>query len=572
MSNMLVNTLREVPAEAEIVSHQLLLRANLIKRVASGIYSYMPMGWRVIQKIMDIIREEMNNSGGLEVGLPSLHPAELWKETGRWDVYGDELFRLKDRHQRDFCLGPTHEEVLTDMVRREVSSYKQLPLLLYQIQNKYRDERRPRFGLMRGREFIMKDLYSFDTDIEGMKKSYKKMYDAYTRIFKRCGLEFRPVEADSGAIGGNTSHEFMVIAKNGEAEIVYCSECDYAANVEKAEAFPAVLQLEDPKIMEKIHTPGLKTVQKLCKHLNLPKAKILKTMLFKADDRIVAALVRGDREVNEIKLKNLLKCIELEVADEKYITEKLGLPVGYVGPVDLSKDIKIIADLEIQYLSNIVVGANEYDYHLGNVNSKRDFRVDIEADIRMIEEGEKCTCSNGTLIKARGIEVGQVFQLGTKYSESLKATYTDEKGDSNFIQMGCYGIGVGRTMAATIEQNYDESGIIWPITIAPFHVVVIPASNKDEQQVQIAETLYKQLKALGVEVVIDDRDERAGVKFKDADLIGYPLQVVIGKKTITENTIDVIHRKDKKKITVDGDKVANFINELVCKEMGETMV
>lgn len=566
---MLVNTLREVPAEAEIVSHKLLLRAGFIKKVASGIYSYLPIGWRVMQKIMDIIRDEMNKAGGLELGLPSIHPAELWLETGRWNIYGDELFRLKDRHQRDFCLGPTHEEVLTDIVRKEVSSYKQLPLLLYQIQNKYRDERRPRFGLMRGREFIMKDLYSFDKDVEGMKISYKKMYNAYVNIFKRCGLDFRAVEADSGAIGGKTSHEFMVLAQNGEAEIVYCPNCEYAANVEKAEAYPEVLPKEELKTMEKVYTPGAKTMDKLAEYLDVLKTRTIKTMLYKADEELVCVLVRGDRTVNEIKVKNLLDCVNLEIANEAVIQEEIGISMGYVGPVNMPKKVKIVADAEINNLSNIIVGANKTDYHLINVNPGRDFRIDIEGDVRVIEEGEKCPCSAGNLKKARGIEVGQVFQLGTKYSEALKAVYADEKGNNNFIVMGCYGIGVGRTMAAAIEQNHDQDGIIWPMTIAPFHAVVIPVSSKDEQQIKIAEDIYQDLKNSGIEVIMDDRDERAGIKFKDADLIGYPLQIIVGNKTTTEGTVDLVMRKNKEdKNSVQVENVFEVVKNLVQTHIG----
>ena len=562
-SSILLNTLREVPAEAEIVSHQLLLRSGFIKKVASGIYSYLPAGWRVMQKIMDIVRDEMNKAGGLELGLPIVQPAELWLETGRWNVYGDELFRLKDRHQRDFCLGPTHEEVLTDIVRKEVSSYKQLPLLLYQIQNKYRDERRPRFGLMRGREFIMKDLYSFDKDVEGMAISYQKMYDAYTNIFKRCGLEFRAVEADSGAIGGKTSHEFMVLAQNGEDEIVYCSNCEYAANLEKAEAYPEILPKEELKDMERVHTPGAKTIEKLAECLDVPKAKTIKAILYKADKEVICVLVRGDRTVNETKIKNLLDCLNLEIANEAMIKE-MGIPMGYAGPINIPKKVKIIADVEINHLSNVVVGANEVDYHLANVNPGRDFTIDIEADVRIVEEGEQCSCNGGTLKKARGIEVGHIFQLGIKYSEALKAVYTDEKGNNNYILMGCYGIGIGRTMAAAIEQNHDQDGIIWPVAIAPFHVVVIPVSTKDEQQVKIAENIYQDLKNSGIEVIIDDRDERAGIKFKDADLIGYPLQVIIGNKTTTEGTVDLVIRKDKenkKIVQVENvvETVSNFV-------------
>ncbi len=569
---MLLNTLREVPAEAEIVSHKLLLRAGYIKKVASGVYSYLPLGWRVMQKIMEIIRDEMNKAGGQELNLPTLHPAELWIETGRWDVYGDELFRLKDRHQRDFCLGPTHEEVLTDIVRKEVSSYKQLPLLLYQIQTKFRDERRPRFGLMRGREFIMKDLYSFDKDDEGMKVSYQKMYDAYKNIFKRCGLQFRPVEADSGAIGGNTSHEFMVLAENGEAEIVYCTDCDYAANTEKAEAVPEVIPKEEFKEIEKVHTPGAKTMDKLAEFLNVSKEKTIKTMVYKADEDIVCVLVRGDRNINEVKVKNLLNCLNLDIADDTLIEEKLGIPMGYIGPINIPDDIKIIADLEIPHLSNIVVGANEEDYHLINVNPGRDFRIDIEADVRMVEEGEKCPYCEGTLKKARGIEVGQVFQLGTKYSKSLKAYYTDEKGNNNLIVMGCYGIGVGRTMAAAIEQNHDQDGIIWPMTIAPYHVVLIPVTTKDDKLMELAENLYNELINQGIEVVMDDRDERAGVKFKDADLIGYPIRIVLGKKALNENIVDFVVRKDKEQISMEISKVVEHVKKHIEKELNNLSV
>ncbi|MEW6623243.1 MAG: proline--tRNA ligase [Bacillota bacterium] len=566
ISKMFINTLREVPAEAEIISHKLLLRAGFIKKVASGMYSYMPIGWRVMQKIMEIIRDEMNKAGGLEVGLPIVHPAELWIETGRWNVYGDELFRLKDRHQRDFCLGPTHEEVITDIVRKEVSSYKQLPILLYQIQNKYRDERRPRFGLMRGREFIMKDLYSFDRDVDGMKISYEKMYNAYMNIFRRCGFEFRPVEADSGAIGGKTSHEFMVIAQNGEQEIVYCTNCNYAANVEKAEAFPEQMPIEEAKEIEKVYTPGAKTIEKLADYLKITKSKTLKSMLYKADDDLVCLILRGDRTINEIKVKNLLNCINLQIADEFSIKEIFDGPIGYIGPVNLPESVKVIADNEIIGLNNVAAGANEADYHFVNVNPQRDIRIDVIADIRMVEEGEKCPRGDGYLKRARGIEVGQIFQLGTKYSESLKAYYTDEEGNSKPIVMGCYGIGVGRTMAAAIEQNFDADGIIWPMSIAPFHVAVIPVSIKDSQQASIAEKIYEDLKAADVEVVIDDREERAGVKFKDADLIGYPLRIIVGKRAVDNGIVDFIVRENKEQLELRVEDVVSFVKNKVLEE------
>jgi prolyl-tRNA synthetase len=565
VSQILIPTLREVPAEAEIVSHQLMFRAGFIRKAAAGIYTHLPLSTRVLQKINRIIREEMDAKGGQEVMLPIIQPAELWKETGRWSVYGDEMFRLKDRHQREFCLGPTHEEIVTDLVRGEVRSYKQLPLLLYQIQNKYRDERRPRFGLMRGREFIMKDLYSFDRDQDGCRESYQKMYDAYTRVFSRCGLTFRPVEADAGAIGGSGgTHEFMVLAESGEAAVVYCPECDYAANVEKAECKPeAVATDEEITSNELVATPGAKTIEEVCKFLNVNSNRLIKTLVYRADDKLVVALVRGDRELNEIKLLNLLgEVVSLDMASAGDVKELCGSETGYVGPVGL-KDVEIIADTEVALLVNAVCGANQDGYHLTGVNPDRDFEIHRVADLRMIEPGESCPKCGVSLVSARGIEVGQVFNLGTKYSEKLRATFLDENGKEQVMVMGCYGIGVTRTMAATIEQHNDQDGIKWPMAIAPFQVIVVPVNVKDEAVVQTAESLYKELNDLGVEVIIDDRNERPGVKFKDADLVGYPIRVTVGSKTLQEGNVEVKFRRDGRVELIGVKEAAKYLQQSV---------
>ncbi len=450
-SQMLIPTLREVPAEAEVISHILLVRAGFIRKSTTGVYTYLPMAQRVLTKIKAIVKEEMDKKGGQELLLPVIQPAELWQESGRWDVYGPELFRLKDRHDRDFCLGPTHEEIITDLARSEIRSYKQMPMLLYQIQNKYRDERRPRFGLMRGREFIMKDLYSFDCDQEGLDISYQKMYDAYTAVFSRCGLAFRPVNADSGQIGGKGSHEFMVLADSGEAEIVYCSECDYAANVEQAEAvYDDVPVNKELLPVEEVITEGYKTVEAVMNYLKIKPQQIIKTLFYNTDNGLIAVLVRGDREVNEIKLFNCLDSLTLEMAGEEDVLQNVGCQTGYVGPVGLNEKIKIYADLEVPGMINAICGANKADYHLKNVNAGRDFRIDSLLDLRMVKAGEPCPKCGAPLCSARGIEVGQVFKLGTKYSEALGANYLDENGKSKPIFMGCYGIGASRTMAAAV--------------------------------------------------------------------------------------------------------------------------
>lgn len=562
MTKAFIPTLRSTPAEAEIISHQLLLRAGYIRKSAAGVYTYLPFAQRVLKKIEDIIRDEMDKAGGQEVLLPIIQPAELWLETGRWHVYGEEMFRLKDRHDRDFCLGPTHEEIITDLIRGEVNSYRQLPLRLYQIQNKYRDERRPRFGLMRGREFIMKDLYSFDKDEEGLETSYQKMYQAYTNIFTRCGLKFRPVEADSGAIGGNVTHEFMVLAENGEASIVYCDDCDYAANIEIAPCQPVEIgnEKEDIKPLEKVHTPNVRTIDEIVKFLNVNPQKCIKTLFYKADEQVIVVLIRGDRNINEIKLQKVHPCYSLELATEDEVRDITGCKTGFIGPVGL-KEVPIYADLEIKNLVNAVSGANEDHYHLVNVNGNRDFEVTGFYDLRFVEVGEQCPKCKSSLKMARGIEVGQVFKLGTKYSEALNAKFLDENGKENLILMGCYGIGVTRTMAAAVEQNYDANGIIWPKSIAPYHVVVIPISIKDEDHIKNAQKLYEQLIDKGIEVVLDDRNERPGVKFKDADLIGFPIRLTVGKKTVIEGLVEYKLRTEQESIDVPIEQVVNKVLE-----------
>lgn len=570
-SELMAPTLREVPAEAEVISHILMLRAGMIRKSAAGVYTYLPLAYRTLKKIMNIIREEMDRKGGQELMLPIIQPAELWEESGRWDVYGDELFRLKDRHGRSFALGPTHEEIITDLVRGEVRSYKQLPLLLYQMQNKYRDERRPRFGLMRGREFIMKDLYSFDRDEAGLDVSYKKMYDAYSRIFTRCGLKFRTVEADSGAIGGSSTHEFMVMAESGEAAILYCDDCKYAANTEKAEACCVDPLLEgaveeEPIGLAEVAIPGAKTIDEVASFLNIPAHKLIKSLVYETEKDTVMALVRGDREVNEVKLYNLLGSVLLQLAGEETVRRVTGAATGFAGPVGI-KNVTVVADKEVMALRNAVAGANKTDTHLVNVNPERDFKPNLVGDIRLVTAGEPCPRCGGGLTEARGIEVGQVFKLGTKYSKALNAKYLDENGKEQLMVMGCYGIGVSRTMAAAIEQNNDENGIIWPVPIAPFHVVIVPVNTKDEGQLKLAEELYQALQEAGVEVLLDDRNERPGVKFKDADLIGYPLRVTVGAKAVEEGTVELRLRKNGEVQIISRDKAVDVIRDIIETEM-----
>ena len=539
-------TLRESPAEAELVSHKLMYRAGLIRKAAGGLYSYLPLGWRTIKKIMQIIREEMDAKGGQEIMMPIVQPAEMWKESGRWAVYGDEMMRLKDRHGREFALGPTHEEMITTLIRDEVKSYKQLPLMLYQIQNKYRDEIRPRFGLMRSREFIMKDLYSFDRDEAGMNISYEKMYDAYSKIFTRCGLKFRAVEADNGAIGGGHSHEFTVLAPSGESSIAYCDACNFAASDEKAELKIIQVEPEELKPLEKVLTPDCHTIELVKNFLNVPIEKTIKAVAFMDDDeRLILAFVRGDHEVNEIKVINAVDgANHLYMAGDKLI-ESAGGCAGFMSPIGLNDKAIIVVDQSVMLMSNAVAGANEQDAHFINVTPRRDFDAEkiIVADIRMVQEGDPCPQCSSPLKMTRGIEVGQIFTLGKKYSASLNAKFLDEDGKEKTFEMGCYGIGVGRTMAAAIEQNNDKDGIIWPRSIAPFEAVVVPVNAKDDAQLSFAKKIYAELLAARVDVLLDDRTERAGVKFKDCDLIGYPLRVTVSPKTLTGGLVEIKIRR-----------------------------
>ena len=536
MSKMHFKTLREVPAEAEIPSHILLTRAGMIRKLVSGVYGFMPLGWRTLRKIEQIVREEMDAAGSQEILMSALQPSELWEESGRWYQYGPELFRLKDRNDRQFCLGPTHEEIFTDIVRSDISSWRQLPQNLYQIQHKYRDEARPRFGLMRSREFIMKDAYSFDLDEAGLDKSYQDMYDAYTKVFTRCGLTFRPVEADSGAIGGSNSHEFTALSEVGESEIAYCESCDMAATSERAACVDEVPADEEMLAMEKVHTPGTKTIEEVCDFLKLPKEKSIKALLFVTYDEnyeqngYVAAFIRGDRELNMTKLINALDIPEhaIEFADEKAMGAVTGAVGGFTGPVGLH-DCTIVVDSELPAHKNMCAGACEEDHHLINVNYGRDYEGDIVTDLKLLKEGDPCPCCGKPVKYARGIEVGQVFKLGTKYSKAMGATYKDDNQQDHDIVMGCYGIGVTRTMAAIVEQHHDDNGIIWPMAVAPYHVIITLVKQDDEVQAGVAESLYQELTSKGAEVLLDDRKERPGVKFKDADLIGIPVRITVGR-------------------------------------------
>ncbi len=556
-SNFFLPTLKEDPADAEVISHKLMVRAGMIRKMAAGIYNYLPLGLRSIRKFENIVRDEMNRAGAIELLMPFVLPGEMWKESGRWDKYGRELLRFKDRAEREFCLGPTHEEIVTDIARKEVRSYKQLPLTLYQIQTKFRDEIRPRFGVMRAREFIMKDAYSFDADDEGADKSYWAMYNAYCRIFERCGLEFRPVLADTGNIGGSFSHEFMVLSPTGEDVIMSCNRCDYAANLELTEIgeghkSEAVTRSGGEKTVQEVHTPGLKTVEQVASFLKVEPRRLIKTLIIETDNEPVAALVRGDHELSLVKLKKAIGADTTELATSKRIEEITKGPLGFSGPVGIK--IRIIADRSIKGISSAIAGANKSDYHLINVNPGRDFEVNQFADIRTALPGDPCPrCAEGVLRSSRGIEVGHVFKLGTKYSESMNATFVDANGKERLFIMGCYGIGIGRTIAAAIEQNYDENGIVLPLSLAPYEVVVLPLNMKDTQINSVAEDVYKKLSDLGVEVLIDDREESAGVKFKDADLIGIPIHVTVGPKTIKEGAVEIKLRKGgvSKKVKIE---------------------
>lgn len=543
-SKLLIPTLKESPADAEVASHKLMVRAGMIRQMAAGIYSILPLGLKVLRKVEQIIREEMDQIGGQEVFLPSVQPAELWAESGRWDFYGKELLRFKDRNDREFCYGPTHEEVITDIVRREVKSYRQLPITLYQIQTKFRDEVRPRFGIMRGREFTMKDAYSFHANEESIRETYSSMASAYSRIFKRCGLDFKMVEADSGTIGGNFSHEFVVLASSGEDCIGFCNSCDYASNLEKAETKVLVTNTESPLLEDLIEvaTPKKKSVEEVTQFLRVSPKKLIKTIIFETDQGLVAGLVRGDREINPVKLKNLVDCEWLIPASENLVTKTTGLTCGYLGPVGIK--LKVFADNEILLMSNSIAGANKIDTHLTGIQFKRDLNVEKIGDIRNINEGDPCPkCELGKFKIKRGIEVGHIFILGKKYSESMQALYLDDQGKEQPMIMGCYGIGVGRTAAAAIEQNHDEKGIIWPISLAPFQAVILPVNFSDDAVHSATKEIYKSLWELGIETLLDDRSDRLGVKFKDADLLGIPIQIIVGPKNLDEGKIEIKLRK-----------------------------
>ena len=560
-------TLREVPSDADVVSQQLMLRAGFMRKTANGLYSFLPLGWKSIKKIEAIVREEMDRASAQEIMMPILQPAEIWKESGRWKAYGAEMMRINDRHDNEFCLGPTHEEMITTLVKNEINSYRQLPVNLYEIQSKFRDERRPRYGLMRSREFIMKDAYSFDIDEAGLDESYKSMYDAYTRIFTRCGLTFRPVEADSGAIGGSGTHEFMAIAEAGEADIVYCTKCDYAANIEIGK--PGIMKQDEEVLHELsvVDTPNASSIEAVADMLNLPLHKTIKAVVFSIDGKVVLAIVRGDHEVNEVAVQHaVLGSVEPEMATPEEL-EKVGLTAGFISPVGLQQtdEFAIVVDESVMETYNVCGGANKKDAHYVNINPKRDFNVEdiIVAPIRLITKDDVCPKCGGALEHAKGIEVGQVFKLGTKYSEALQATFLDQNGRPNPMIMGCYGIGVSRTLAAAIEQYHDENGIIWPRSIAPFEAVIVPINAKDEALMATSQTIYTALQNAGVDVLLDDRKDRAGVKFKDADLIGYPLRITVSKNTLENNEVEIQIRKSGEALPCAIDSVADKVTELL---------
>jgi len=563
-SQFFIPTVKEIPAEAEIVSHQLMLRAGMIRKLAAGIYTYLPYGLLAIKNTEAIVREEMDRAGAIELLLPGVQPGDLWMESGRWDYYGPELLRFKDRHKRESCLGPTHEEVITDLARREIHSYKQLPINLYQIQTKFRDEIRPRFGIMRAREFIMKDAYSFDIDEEGSNLSYEKMYAAYEAIFKRCGLKFRAVEADTGPIGGSFSHEFMVLSDSGEDDIVSCQDCKYASNLEKAEVR---IRESDSKNIEKeedlqiVDTPEMRTIDEVTKFLSIGPQKLVKTLIYQTEHGPIAALVRGDHELNETKLRNVLNVQELTMADPETVFDVTGAPMGFAGAIGLK--IRILADFAVKEMKNMIMGANKNDKHVLNVNEGRDFQVEQYADLRMITSSDPCPRCGGKLVFGKGIEVGQVFKLGTKYSTALKANFLDKNGQEIPIIMGCYGIGIGRVVAAIIEQSRDENGIIFPISISPFEVTILPLEIHETTVRKVAENLYQHLTNLGLAVFLDDRDERPGFKLKDADLLGIPVRAAVSLRTLKSDSIEIKLRSKPDLRFLSIDKTPEAIKEVV---------
>jgi prolyl-tRNA synthetase len=569
-SETLLPTLKETPADAEVISHQLMLRAGFIRKLTAGVYSYLPLGLKAIRKVENIVREEMDRAGAQELLLPMVQPAELWQETGRYQKYGPELLRFKDRHERESCLGPTHEEVITDLARREVHSWRDLPINLYQIQTKFRDEIRPRFGLMRGREFIMKDAYSFDVSDEAAMLSYQKMFDAYKRIFTRCGLDFRAVQADSGAIGGNYSHEFMVLAATGEDTIVVCNDCDYAANMEKAEvAAPSAGSDAAPLDLEKVETPGKRKVVTVCEFLGIKPQQLVKTMVYRVEKgdevEFVAVCLRGDREVEEVKLKNLLGASELELAEDKAVFDATGVPTGYLGPVGIK--IRLVADQEVAVMRNFYAGGNEKNVHMKNINCGRDFTPEAVADLRQITIEDPCPQCGGRLSLTEGIEAGHVFKLGTRYSESMNATFQDSEGQEKPLVMGCYGIGVTRVVAAAIEQNHDKDGIIFPMPIAPMQVVIVNLGTDDEEITGAAEKLYAELQAEGVEVLLDDREERPGIKFKDADLLGIPWRITVGRGFKKDGSFELRNRRSGEVESLAPERAAKELKSRIVREL-----
>jgi len=563
-SMTLIPTLREIPADADVKSHQLLLRAGFIRQNTSGVYSYLPLAKRVLQKIETIVREEMENAGAEELLMPALQQAELWQESGRWYTYGPELMRLKDRHDRDFALGATHEEVITSLVRDEIKSYKRLPLTLYQIQTKFRDEKRPRFGLLRGREFIMKDAYSFHSNHESLDEIYQKIFQAYSNIFSRCGLNFRAVIADSGAMGGKDTHEFMVLSDIGEDTIAYSDSSSYAANIEMAPIVASYEKLnEEEQPLEKVQTVGKKTIEEVASYLDVDHTHCLKSLLFKVDDRFILVVVRGDHEVNDIKLKNLLEAATVELASPEETKAVLNCSVGSLGPINLStSEVIVIADHAVEYVVNGVCGANEEDYHFTGVNPSRDFSVSQYADLRFIKEGDPSPDGNGTIMFAKGIEVGHVFKLGTRYSEAMGATFLDENGRTQPMIMGCYGIGVSRTLAAVAEQYNDEKGFVWPSALAPFDVHIIPVNVKKTEQRELAESIYNSLRNQKLSALYDDRDERPGVKFADSDLIGLPIRITVGKRA-NEGIVELKVRKTGETLEVNIENLYDTIREII---------
>jgi prolyl-tRNA synthetase len=566
-SRYYLHTTREVPSDAEVVSHQLMVRSGMIKKLAAGIYTYMPSGWRALSKMMAIVRREMDAAGAVELAMPAIQPAELWIESGRWQKYGRELLRIRDRHERDFCFGPTHEEVITDAVRRDVRSYRQLPFNLYQIQTKFRDEIRPRFGLMRGREFLMKDAYSFSATPESLDEVYEAMRAAYCRVFESCRLDYTMVEADTGTIGGSSSHEFMVMAATGESAVVHCPDCGYGANQEKAERGPWPTPATEPEApLGHVGTPGKTSIAEVAEFLGVAPERLVKTLIYETDQgELVGVAVRGDREVNEVKLANALpEALHLRLAPEERVREVTGAPVGFAGPVGLRRKIRFVADLSVRDLANFVCGANEEDAHYVGANWQRDAPGLAEwRDLALVVAGDPCPRCGTALAMTRGIEVGHIFKLGTKYSEAMGCVFNDEKGEDRPMIMGCYGLGIGRTVAAAIEQNHDPDGIIWPLPLAPFSVLVISLTPGDPASAAAAEKLAAELEGRGVDVLLDDRDERPGVKFKDADLVGIPVRAVVGGKSFAAAQVELSLRRDRAKMPVPAAEALARTLELV---------